>query len=157
MGAHRRRILRQRGARKRHAKSPDTTSLEGDPADCGDDGSSLGSSCWEEPAPRRHSRGTLIRHHPVPCSSSHGADNDNRRMVPPYHPGAACAEMIGYAGRLSSSHEVRVIAPQYPKDNKITTHKSAAIQCSTAVSPFSDCCAYFLISPVVFISARACQ
>ncbi|CBN77929.1 conserved unknown protein [Ectocarpus siliculosus] len=26
-------------------------------------------------------------------------------MVPPYHPGAACAEMIDYARRLSSSHE----------------------------------------------------
>lgn len=105
MGAHRRRILRQRGTRKRHAKSPDTTSLEGDP-DCGDDSSSLGSSCWEEPAQIRLSRGTLIRHHPVSCSSSDGTDNGNRRMVPPYHPGAACAEMVGYAGRLSSSHEV---------------------------------------------------
>ncbi|CAB1110764.1 unnamed protein product [Ectocarpus sp. CCAP 1310/34] len=102
MGAHRRRILRQRGARKRHVKSPDTTSLEGD-TDCGEDGS-LGS-CWEEPASRRLSRGTLIRHHPVPCSSSHGTDNGNRRMVPPYHSGAACAEMIGYARRLSPSHE----------------------------------------------------
>ncbi|CAM9768164.1 unnamed protein product, partial [Ectocarpus sp. 13 AM-2016] len=104
MGAHRRRILRQRGARKRQVKSPDTTSLEGDP-DCGEDGSSLGSSCSEEPASRRLSRGTLIRHHPVPCSSSHSTDNGNRRMVPPCHPGSACAEMIGYARRLSCSHE----------------------------------------------------
>lgn len=134
MGAHRRRIIRQRSAansRKRGGKSSDTASLDGDY----DDGSSLGSwesaetagSSAEHRADSRTSglsRGTLIRHHSATNNGDSGADRGNNGRVrttigntgdqppavlPPYHPDAECSEMMGYAGRLSSSHEVSYI------------------------------------------------
>lgn len=123
MGAHRRRFIRQRNTanRRRGTKAPDVASL-----DSGDGSCSVGS--WESaadayeartasPSPRSDlAPGTLIRRPTVSSSvgdkegcdtveaSANGAEE--KPELPSYHPDAGCTEMTGYAGKLSSSHEV---------------------------------------------------
>ncbi|CAM9546778.1 unnamed protein product [Scytosiphon promiscuus] len=139
MGAHRRRFVRQRNTanRRRGTKSPDAVSLEG-----GDGSCSLRS--WDgtfdssgvrtaSPSPRGDlAPGTLIRRPTVSDgggvreagedSGRVGSLNDGAKekpVPPPYHPDAACAEMAGFSGRLSSSHE------KTPQQKTQTTQQAA--------------------------------
>lgn len=157
MGAHRRHTIRQRSAnsRKRGNKSSDSTSLDGGDDGGSSVGSwetadkPLGSAAHDQDTPTRTrglSRGTLIRHPSVTNKGGDGADRENHRRVgggrsffegtgdqpatvvlPRYHPDAECSETMGYAGRLSSAHEVRV-----------HMHLTAAVQNKSKNGPHVD-------------------
>lgn len=117
MGAHRRRIIRQRStanSRRRGAKSSDVSSLAGE-----EDNSSCGS--WPDAdgtdrSSRTFTHGTLIRHTSVARGGGHWVGRGGSRGAgttgcdtgdqPTYHPEAECSQRAGFVGSLSSSHEV---------------------------------------------------
>lgn len=103
MGAHRRRIIRQRGtnSRRRGTKPADTSSsLGGD-----EDGSSIGS--WET-AETDASSGVPAVTTPKWIGGASSSRGESAVTTPPlHHPEADCSETEGFLGNLSPSHEVR--------------------------------------------------
>jgi len=125
MGAHRHRIIRQRSSRRRgSSKFSDSASSVGDDESCSTSGSAADAFSGPNGKDGGLTPGTLMRHPSVSSSSGGsgkggedcgraGATNEGGddgvpplHGVPGYHPDAGRSERIGFAGRLSSSHEV---------------------------------------------------
>lgn len=146
MGAHRHRIIRQRSSRRRGSiKFADSASSVGDDESCSTIGSvadTLSVSAPNGTDGGGLTPGTLMRHPSASLSSGGsgmgrensrgraGATSNAEEGVPPppaYHPDADCSESIGFAGRLSSSHEVllsyRLNLPQVCMCGRIFWHE----------------------------------